>query len=248
VTVTLVDTMPPAGKRARTSPDESNAVVQYPGPKPISRHPNYYLEDGNIIFLVEKILFRVHRYFFTRESKVFRDMFSMPSGTIVEGLSDDKPIFLEGVKSVDFQRLLWLFYDPSHKHLTSDAETLLSIMTLADKWEFNSAGQAAYETFARLDSISPLKKIAVCEKYQFNRSLIFEAFRSLCNRDNPLTYEEAEEIGWKAFVIVASARDKRYGDSKIDRRHALTRTVAPIKATTSTRFVKDDGFDDYTSE
>jgi len=208
-------------------------VVEYHGPKPISRHPDYYLEDGNIVFLVEKILFRVHRYFFTRESKVFRDMFSMPSGTetIVEGLSDDKPIFLEGVKSVDFQRLLWLFYDPSHKHLTSHAETLLSIMTLADKWEFDSAGQAAYETFARLDSVSSLKKIAVCEKYRFNRSLIFEAFWSVCNRDNPLTYEEAEEIGWKAFVIVASARDKRYGSSKTDRRPALTRMVAPIKAT-----------------
>lgn len=63
---------------------------------------------------MENKLFRVHRHFFTRESEVFRDMFSVPTGQdeVAEGLSDDSPILLEGVQSVDFQRLLWLFYDP----------------------------------------------------------------------------------------------------------------------------------------
>jgi hypothetical protein len=28
------------------------------------------------------------------------------------GLSDDKPIVLDGVKSADFARLLWMFYNP----------------------------------------------------------------------------------------------------------------------------------------
>jgi hypothetical protein len=41
-------------------------------------------------------------------------MLSLPKGegTVEEGLSDEKPIVLKGVKSVDFARLLWSFYRP----------------------------------------------------------------------------------------------------------------------------------------
>jgi hypothetical protein len=63
---------------------------------------------------VENDLFRVHRHFFVRESVVFRDMFSLPTGsetTTEGGLSDDKPIILQDVKSVDFENMLWMFYN-----------------------------------------------------------------------------------------------------------------------------------------
>ena len=45
---------------------------------------------------------------FQQESTVFRDMFSMPQGSqnMVEGLSDDKPIRLDGVAKNDFEQLL----------------------------------------------------------------------------------------------------------------------------------------------
>jgi hypothetical protein len=63
---------------------------------------------------VENDLFRVHRYFFIRESVVFRDMLSIPapSDKAREGDSDDKPIILEGIKSDDFRALMWMWYDP----------------------------------------------------------------------------------------------------------------------------------------
>jgi hypothetical protein len=65
------------------------------------------------MFQVENDLFRVHRYFFIRESVVFRDMLSIPvSDKAREGDSDDKPITLEGIKSNDFRALMWMFYDP----------------------------------------------------------------------------------------------------------------------------------------
>jgi hypothetical protein len=41
-------------------------------------------------------------------------MFSLSAGsetTIEEGLSDDKPIILQDVKSVDFENMLWMFYN-----------------------------------------------------------------------------------------------------------------------------------------
>jgi len=57
---------------------------------------------------VENCLFRVPIEPFEQESTVFRDMFSMPQGSqdTVEGLSDDKPIRLDGVTKHDFEQLL----------------------------------------------------------------------------------------------------------------------------------------------
>lgn len=71
-----------------------------------TRHDRFYFNDGNIIFLVEDKLFKVHRYFLVRESPVFLDMFSMESD---EGQSDDMPILLERTKSLGFASLLACF-------------------------------------------------------------------------------------------------------------------------------------------
>ena len=40
-------------------------------------------------------------------------MLLLPTGseTLTEGQSDDKPIVLQGVKSVDFACMLWMFYN-----------------------------------------------------------------------------------------------------------------------------------------
>jgi hypothetical protein len=62
---------------------------------------------------VDGVLFCVHRYFFLRESSTFRDMFTTTSSKCASlaGLSDDKPVVLENVESVDFARFLWFFYN-----------------------------------------------------------------------------------------------------------------------------------------
>lgn len=94
----------------------------------VRRHQTYYLEDGNIVFLVrafnhygvptltwisqvERHLFCIHRYFL-KASPVFREMLApdSPISQNSEGDSDDNPIILEGVTSLDFERLLWVFY------------------------------------------------------------------------------------------------------------------------------------------
>ena len=61
---------------------------------------------------VENTLFKVHRYYLTRESEVFRTMFSCPSSSEhgQEGVDDSKPIHLPGVTSRQFEALLEFFY------------------------------------------------------------------------------------------------------------------------------------------
>jgi hypothetical protein len=63
---------------------------------------------------VENILFRVHRYFFTRESAYFRNKLPHPPppGEITKGTTDNHPLLLEDALHVDFERFLWVFYNP----------------------------------------------------------------------------------------------------------------------------------------
>jgi len=72
---------------------------------PSSLQPSFYSQvDG------EK--YKIHRYFLTRESEFFRDLFSLPQpgeSTNVEG-SDDNPIQVPGTPTLEFENLLRFFY------------------------------------------------------------------------------------------------------------------------------------------
>jgi len=80
----------------------------------IVRNPDYYLQGGDVVFRVEHNLFRVHRYFFTRDSAYFREKLPHPPppGEFTKGSSDNNPFYLEDALIVDFERLLWVFYNP----------------------------------------------------------------------------------------------------------------------------------------
>jgi hypothetical protein len=61
---------------------------------------------------VENTLYKVHRHFFKQYSNHFATMFELqqPDGQPVEGETDDSPIHITGVESVEFDRLLSIFY------------------------------------------------------------------------------------------------------------------------------------------
>jgi hypothetical protein len=57
---------------------------------------------------VENILFKLPRYLFEESSEVFQDMFLLPApeGMPYDGSSDEQPLILQGVRKLDFRRLL----------------------------------------------------------------------------------------------------------------------------------------------
>lgn len=63
---------------------------------------------------VENHLYRIHSYFFERESLFFRQKVksSNNSGDDELGSTDNNAYTLEDVKSEDFARFLWVFYNP----------------------------------------------------------------------------------------------------------------------------------------
>jgi hypothetical protein len=62
---------------------------------------------------VENNLFRVHRYFFTRDSSFFLEKLPHPPppGEFSKGSADNNPFILEDTLIVDFECLLWVFYN-----------------------------------------------------------------------------------------------------------------------------------------
>lgn len=63
---------------------------------------------------VENYIYRVHRYFFERESAWFREKLGAPApaGQTPKGSSDANPFPLEEVAADDFSKFLWVFYNP----------------------------------------------------------------------------------------------------------------------------------------
>ena len=95
-----------------------------------------------------------------------------------------------------------------YEHVSSSVHTWYSIMSLADRWQFDTIGKIAFEAFAALPGVEALEKIAVCEKYGFKRSIVSKAYWAVCSRGYPLSYREGEQIGWVACVLIAAIRDR----------------------------------------
>lgn len=97
----------------------------------VIHHKDYYIRGGDMTVLVsvygrydtqhlgltdttsqvENHLYRIHSYFFERESLFFRQKFQSAEGE-ERGSSDNNAYTLEDVKSEDFARFLWVFYNP----------------------------------------------------------------------------------------------------------------------------------------
>jgi hypothetical protein len=63
---------------------------------------------------VEDCRFRVHRYFFERESTFFKDKLAAPAlpGESRLGSNESSAIILEDILSSEFAQFLWVFYNP----------------------------------------------------------------------------------------------------------------------------------------
>lgn len=115
----------------------SSAVSPHPAAERVVRSVDYYITGGDVVFRVrgsvidrrvsyqrvthsqvESTLFRVHRYFFTRDSAFFREKLPHPPppGEFTKGSSDSNPFVLEDTLRIDFERLLWVFYNPYVHH------------------------------------------------------------------------------------------------------------------------------------
>lgn len=182
-------------------------------PTVATRHPQYYIEDGNIVFLVEDVLFRVHRYHLRKHSPVFESMLTLPqTGTTAEGTSDENPIVLPQIKSSDFASLMWMIYDERYDTdptSSRSASKWHSILALSHLWDMASIRKVALDALSSCSPpLDPIEKLSICSLFSIEKTWALDAFVSLAKRTSKLTIAEGRKIGVDCTVILADAREE----------------------------------------
>ncbi|KAG1722786.1 uncharacterized protein EDB91DRAFT_1174146 [Suillus paluster] len=167
-------------------------------------HPDYYFKDGNITFLVEDTLFRVHRHFFECESQFFIKEFAKAPQA---GTSDSSAFRLNKVTSADFAKLLWVWYSPTYRRESKPKDHWLVVLELSTTWEFPEMKKLAVDELQNLD-IEPVEKIITYDKYNINKSLLLPAFKLLCKRPNRMSTEEGEQLKMHTVLGIHEARER----------------------------------------
>ncbi|KAF9228861.1 hypothetical protein BS17DRAFT_724751 [Gyrodon lividus] len=173
-----------------------------------SRHSRFYMTT--VIFLVEGCLLRVPRDPFESRSSIFRDMFLLPVGNEeeAEGLSDARPIRLEGVKLDDFEQLLKVLFPGSHgqQELPDGCAQWTSVLELATLWAFDHARKEAIEALAVLP-ITPVDKIVLATKYDI-KDWMLPAINAMAQRVEPIGVEDVNRLGLDFALKIASVREQ----------------------------------------
>ncbi|KIK44513.1 hypothetical protein CY34DRAFT_79692 [Suillus luteus UH-Slu-Lm8-n1] len=172
----------------------------------VIHHKDYYIRGGDMTVLVENHLYRIHSHFFERESLFFRQKFQSAEGE-ERGSSDNNAYTLDDVKSEDFARFLWVFYNPKYSLYEAPLETWLSILHLANRWSFCNVKELTVRELEKLQ-IEPVDKIAIYHEYSINKIFLIPAYIAVCKRDKPLTFSEGMQLGMETVLRVADARER----------------------------------------
>ncbi|KAF9047609.1 hypothetical protein BJ165DRAFT_1344790 [Panaeolus papilionaceus] len=173
-------------------------------------HEKYYFPAGDLHVLAGHTMFRIHSYFFSRESPIFnRRLYPASPGSEREGTTESNPIMLEeDIKPRDFEKLLWVFYNPRYSlYEGATVDDWRVILNLADKWSFPEVKELAVRELHKTD-LDLVSKMALYEKYKVDPKHLVPLYAQLCQRETPLTFEEANIIGLKASHLVAITREK----------------------------------------
>ncbi|QRV97356.1 The BTB (BR-C, ttk and bab)/POZ (Pox virus and Zinc finger) domain [Ceratobasidium sp. AG-Ba] len=100
-----------------TEPSNKNIRADETVPEQVLpvRDSRHYYEDGNVVFLIEKVLFKVHTSLISAQSEVLRSslaVFKDGNGVQHEGTTDERQMTVRGVGADEFRNFLNMIYLP----------------------------------------------------------------------------------------------------------------------------------------
>ncbi|PBK74052.1 ARM repeat-containing protein [Armillaria solidipes] len=181
------------------------------------KHEVYYIKGGDVHFLVGECMFRVHRYFFERESSKFQQMFGGPTypGMEPEGSSPDTAFRLSDITAEDFAHFLWIFYNPRPSAYDASTDVWIAILRTACKWSFPEVKALAIKELGR-KTITLVDPTVLYENHKDDPSVLALLYAKLCSRDELLTMEQSVCLGIETTVRIFHARE-RLRSSSLDR-------------------------------
>ncbi|TDL13799.1 hypothetical protein BD410DRAFT_810244 [Rickenella mellea] len=184
----------------------------------IKRDEMYYIPS--LVFLVandkvEDYLFKMPRPYFEL-SGVFTDAFNLPSGDrVVDGVRDEVPLRLDGIKACDFRALLKVLIPlPSidEAKIELNKKEWLGVLHLSDMWKFKASRRLSIDKLGKLP-MNAVERILLGRKYNIDEWLM-AAHLHLARRQAFLRLWEAEELGGTRFTIKDGERPIQNSDHK----------------------------------
>lgn len=171
-------------------------------------------------------MFKVHRYFFERESSKFRQMFSGPTppGKEPEGSSPTSALKLSDITAEDFAHFVWVFYNPKHSLYDASMAVWVAILRFAYDWSFPEVKALAIRELER-KTINLVDRIILYQEYKVDPSLLVPLYAKLCSRDEPLSTEESVRLGVETVVRIFQARERLRSSSLDGLKRPLSNNV-----------------------
>ncbi|KAF9445063.1 hypothetical protein P691DRAFT_676409 [Macrolepiota fuliginosa MF-IS2] len=174
----------------------------------LTRHDDYYLPGGDLFFLVQHHVFRIHRYFFERESSYFKGKLATPAspGATRQGTSETNAIVLDDVQVHEFARFLWVFYNPKYSLYHTTVADWTAILTLAHRWSFPEVKALAIRELEK-QPMPDIDRVVVYQDNEVDRNLLIPRYAALCERDEPITPAEGRRMGIETALTIAQLRE-----------------------------------------
>ncbi|KAL9712189.1 hypothetical protein Ac2012v2_005266 [Leucoagaricus gongylophorus] len=188
--------------------------------KGLSLHAEYYLPDGDLHFQVEQTIFRVHSYFFTRESPQFRERMAgaeCARSSAHDGRTDQTAIPVKNTSVEDFSQLLWIFYNSTYIYNASPS-IWGSILSLSSpgRWDFPKIHALALHNLNNL-FLPTVDRIVLYTSCSVSFEHLLLLYVELCTRETSLSLEESIRLGSNLVVPIWQIRESLLrGEGKIE--------------------------------
>ncbi|THV06188.1 hypothetical protein K435DRAFT_23612 [Dendrothele bispora CBS 962.96] len=173
---------------------------------PLQRSTKYYIPGGDLHLVVGDTRFRIHSYFFLRESTKFQNALSQSSSD-APGSSLSNALVLHNVTPQQFEKFLWIFYNPHHSLYEASVGSWASILRLANRWDFPEVRSLAIRELEKQD-LSVVDRILIYQEQDVEHELIVPLYSQLVVRNEFITPEEHQKLGDKTTIMLLQARER----------------------------------------
>ncbi|KAF8648497.1 hypothetical protein AX16_006206 [Volvariella volvacea WC 439] len=201
----------------------------------LKRHPDYYIQGGDLHVVVEDVQFRVHSHFFERESPRFQRLLNCPvPGSERSGRSESAALKLEDVPASDFVVLLKIFYNPKFNiYDTFKTDDWITLLRVSTQWQFPEVRSLAIR---QLESayMPIIDRVRIYQENRVDEQILYWRYRELCSRPEGLTLLEATQLGLETSIRIFQVRERAlvcvHDDPELPDTHARNGAATPQPA------------------
>jgi hypothetical protein len=184
-----------------------------PNIRQMKRSPNFFLTGGDLHLVVKEWRFRVHSYFFTRESQHFKQRLAISDSFDLQGngSSMSSAIVLDDydITPEEFDSFLKVFYNPKYYFydLERPHEEWAAILKLSNLWGFDNVKQLAIRELQELE-MSLVDRIVLYQDHDVDADLRVPLYVELASREATLDHEESTRLGFRTAIVIFQARER----------------------------------------